>query len=117
MQRAVLPGPHWHEVIQTPNMNSSIAPSLFAATSIIGPLLHWLNRPPSQFGDGRAFVADLIFLIYPTQSLGVIDPDESLESVAGLPPVPLRGGICCTDWLFTRCWIFVHLRPTRSAAL
>lgn len=51
---------------------------LFSLTAFVGPCIRWMTWPPSLFERETStalsnFVSDLVFLLWPTQSLGVIE--------------------------------------------
>lgn len=51
---------------------------LFGLTAFVGPFVRWMTWPPSVFERGTStalsnFVSDLVFLLWPTQSLAVIE--------------------------------------------
>lgn len=51
---------------------------LFGLMAFVGPFVRWVTWPPSAFGRGTStalssFVSDLVFLLWPTQSLAVIE--------------------------------------------
>jgi hypothetical protein len=53
-------------------------PLLFGLMALVGPVVRWLTWPPSAFERRTSpqlneFVSDLVFLLWPTQSLGVIE--------------------------------------------
>ncbi|MBA3773782.1 MAG: hypothetical protein H0X13_15215 [Ramlibacter sp.] len=56
----------------------AISTLIFAATALVGPALRWATWPPAR-SEGISststgtFVSDLLFLIWPTQSLAVIE--------------------------------------------
>lgn len=51
---------------------------LFGLMAFVGPFVRWVTWPPSAFERGTStalsgFVSDLVFLLWPTQSLAVIE--------------------------------------------
>lgn len=55
-----------------------LAMLLFSLTAFVGPFVRWMTWPPSAFERGTStalssFVSDLVFLLWPTQSLAVIE--------------------------------------------
>lgn len=59
---------------------------LFGLMGCVGPLVRWLTWPPSAFEQNTwsvvsTFVYDLVFLLWPTQSLAVIEVNSSTAIV------------------------------------
>lgn len=56
----------------------SVSLLVFVIAALVGPLLRWLTWPPGKFGLETSpyigdFVYDLVFLLWPTQSLAVVE--------------------------------------------
>jgi len=69
----------------------AISTLIFGATAFVGPLIRWMTWPPSKFEQGSStsignFVYDLVFLLWPTQPLAVIDVNTG-PLVAGVVAV------------------------------
>jgi hypothetical protein len=51
---------------------------LFGLMAFVGPFVRWMTWPPSAFEQGTSialsgFISDLVFLLWPTQALAVIE--------------------------------------------
>lgn len=56
---------------------------LFGLMAFVGPFVRWMTWPPSAFARETSiavsrFVSDLVFLLWPTQSLAVIEVNAGL---------------------------------------
>lgn len=70
---------------------------LFGLLGFVGPCVRWLTWSPSEFGQQTSatfssFVDDLVFLLWPTQSLAVIEINTG-PVAAGLVAVGANGAL------------------------
>jgi hypothetical protein len=77
--------------MKTATANSLQAILLFGLMGLVGPCVRWLTWPPSAFEQSTStalstFVYDLVFLLWPTQLLAVMEVNIGVAS-AGLVAV------------------------------
>jgi hypothetical protein len=86
----------------------AVTTCIFAVAGLIGPFVRIATWPPSQFSEKwpqyvSAFVNDLLFLVWPTQMLAVIESSTEFYKAAAVAITSNIVLFVCAGWLFYWC--------------